>query len=101
MYSNGPLPLQWCYMKITDGRINYLSREIAKAYLDNGVVKDIDLNALAREVKRGIVFFLRNEEAIDLKVREKIGSLKKSVPEGSAEWDILYRQYYNEEVKKL
>ena len=31
----------------------------------------------------------------------KIASLRKIVLEGSQEWEIMYRKYYNEEVKKL
>ena len=33
--------------------------------------------------------------------RQKIESQKRTILEGSQEWDILYRKYYNEEVKKL
>ena len=33
--------------------------------------------------------------------RQKIETQKRTILEGSQEWDILYRKYYNEEVKKL
>ncbi|MBA7656349.1 hypothetical protein ES703_64273 [subsurface metagenome] len=38
---------------------------------------------------------------IDKKAIEKIQSQKKSIEEGSREWEILYRKYYNEEIQKL
>ena len=38
---------------------------------------------------------------IDTAARQKILSQRKIIPEGSQEWDILYRKYYNDEVKKL
>jgi hypothetical protein len=38
---------------------------------------------------------------IDTAARKKIESQRRIIPEGSQEWDILYRKYYNEEVKKL
>jgi hypothetical protein len=38
---------------------------------------------------------------IDQAARQKIESQRRIIPEGSQEWDILYRKYYNEEVKKL
>ena len=45
---------------------------------------------------------LLNQEAkIDQAARQKIESQKRTILEGSQEWDILYRKYYNEEVKKL
>jgi hypothetical protein len=33
-------------------------------------------------------------------VRRKLESLKRGVLEGSSEWDVLYRKYYEEEVAK-
>jgi hypothetical protein len=44
---------------------------------------------------------LNQEEKIDLAAKHKIENQKKTILEGSQEWDILYRKYYNEEVKKL
>ncbi len=38
---------------------------------------------------------------MDVAARAKIESQRRTIPEGSAKWDILYRKYYNEEVKKL
>jgi uncharacterized protein len=44
---------------------------------------------------------LNQEEKIDQAARHKIENQKRTILEGSQEWDILYRKYYNEEVKKL
>jgi uncharacterized protein len=44
---------------------------------------------------------LKAEEMIDKAARLKIESQRRTIMEGSQEWDILYRKYYNEEVKKL
>ena len=44
---------------------------------------------------------LNQEARIDQSARQKIESQKRTILEGSQEWDILYRKYYNEEVKKL
>ncbi len=41
------------------------------------------------------------ETKIDAAARQKISSQRKIIVEGSQEWDILYRKYYNDEVKKL
>ena len=51
---------------------------------------------------RNILEELLAEEAkIDAAARQKIESQRRTILEGSQEWDILYRKYYNEEVKKL
>ena len=32
---------------------------------------------------------------------QKIGSQKKAVVEGTEEWDLLYRKYYGEELRRM
>ena len=44
---------------------------------------------------------LTDEMKIDQAARQKIASQRKIIVEGSQEWDILYRKYYNDEVRKL
>lgn len=88
-------------MKISDGRINYLSRKIATQLTASNLISGADVDAASKEIKRAFNYFLQAEDAVDAKVREKIGSLKRGVPEGSSEWEILYRQYYNEELEKM
>ena len=44
---------------------------------------------------------LLEEAKIDTMARQKIANQRKIILEGSQEWDILYRKYYNEEVRKL
>lgn len=36
------------------------------------------------------------DPALDRSVRARIESLKRQVPEGSGEWDLLYRQYLDD-----
>jgi len=60
-----------------------------------------DRNTVRLEVRRLLEELLNQEERIDQAARHKIDSQKRTILEGSQEWDILYRKYYNEEVKKL
>jgi hypothetical protein len=41
------------------------------------------------------------EEKVDRAARTKVKTLKKDIPEGSEEWDLLHKRYYAEELKKL
>ena len=41
---------------------------------------------------------LRECKEIDMKVKEKISSLKKQVVEGGSEWDTLYYNYLEDEM---
>jgi hypothetical protein len=60
-----------------------------------------DRNTIRLEVRKVLEDLLNQEERIDQAARQKIESQKRTILEGSQEWDILYRKYYNEEVKKL
>jgi hypothetical protein len=42
---------------------------------------------------------MKSDEAIDAAVRRKLESQKRVV-EGSEEWEILYRKYYEEEMSR-
>jgi hypothetical protein len=60
-----------------------------------------DRNTIRLEVRKILEDLLNQEARIDQSARQKIESQKRTILEGSQEWDILYRKYYNEEVKKL
>ena len=67
--------------------------------------KEVELlaekNDVRLEIARLFTELFREEEKIDRSVRQKILSQKRAIPEGSQEWDILYRKYYSDEVKKF
>ncbi len=44
---------------------------------------------------------LLKEDELEETIRLKIASQKREIPEGSPEWDLLFRKYYEEEMKKV
>jgi hypothetical protein len=64
--------------------------------------EEIEYYADPQEIRQEIVKMISDEmkadEAIDALVRRKIESQKRTIQEGSDEWDVLYRKYYEEEV---
>ena len=66
--------------------------------------QDVRLLADRNQVRLKLLEMLRAQlrwnEQIELRVREKITGQKRSIPEGSQEWDILFRKYYEEEIGK-
>ncbi len=57
------------------------------------------------EIRLSIVKSIENElklyELLEKKAIEKIESQKKTIKEGSREWEILFRKYYKDEISKL
>jgi hypothetical protein len=60
-----------------------------------------DRNTIRQEARKALEKLLAEETKLDASARLKIASQRKIIVEGSQEWDILYRKYYNDEVKKL
>jgi hypothetical protein len=60
-----------------------------------------DRNTIRMETRKILEDLLKEEAKIDQTARHKIESQRRTILEGTQEWDILYRKYYNEEVKKL
>ncbi len=89
-------------MRLSRDKVNRLAHSVADALstLDNVEFIE-DPNSIRMEARRILEELLAAEERIDLAARQKIESQKRTITEGTQEWDILYRKYYNEEVKKV
>lgn len=55
---------------------------------------------LLREIKRIMSDEFKFEDEAEAAVRRTIQSLSRRVPEGSPEWDVLYRKYMDEELRR-
>ncbi len=52
------------------------------------------------EIQRHLTDILMLEEKSDRLAKQMIISQKREIPEGSEEWQVLHRNYYEEELKK-
>lgn len=59
-----------------------------------------DRNTIRQEIVKVMEQLLKDEETMEVAARTKLNSQKRNIPEGSQEWDILLRKYYQEELKK-
>jgi hypothetical protein len=89
-------------VRISNDKVNKLAHVIADtlAETDECEFRE-DRNTIRQESRKVLEKLLVEEMKIDQAARLKVASHKKNIPEGSQEWDILYRKYYQEEVKKL
>jgi hypothetical protein len=89
-------------MRLSREKIVRLSHVITDELVKRDEVEFVeDRNTIRLEIVKIINEELKREEDLDRAARKKIESQKKSVPEGSLEWDILYHKYYAEEIKRL
>ena len=82
-------------------QINHVAHLIHDKIYQDDVIDYIDEAKALRSIKQTLNETLRAEDALDDKVRQKIGSLQRDVPERSPEWEVLYRKYMDEELNKL
>lgn len=67
---------------------------------DDDLVDYTDEEMAIRAAKKAVIQYVKQEGEIDERVRQKVLSLKRGVQEGSPEWDIMYKKYYEEEMRK-
>ena len=89
-------------MRLSREKINLLSHHVAEKLTAIDAVEFIeDRNTIRLAVVEILTKWLKKEETIDAAARKKIESQQRKIPEGSAEWEILYRKYYEEELRAL
>ncbi len=88
--------------KLSREKINTLSKQILALLSQNDQVEFLDdANEIRLIIVRSIEEEIHLYETLDKKAIDKIQSQKKAIEEGSREWEILYRKYYNDELAKL
>jgi len=88
-------------VRLSDEKISHLSHLILNNLLkrDIAILLDEDIKAI-REIKRVIIQELKLDEEIDDLVRGKLQSYSRKIPEGSPEWEVMYKKFFHEEMVK-
>jgi uncharacterized protein len=89
-------------MKLSRDKVNELSHKIVtelRKWRDVRVRKDP--NEIRLVLVREITDLLQLEDRVDKAARAKIRTQKREITEGGEEYDLLFRRYYSEELKKL
>ena len=88
--------------RLSREKINFLSRQVLTALNKADQVEFLDdPNEIRLVIVKSIEEEMKLYEDLDKKAIDKIRSQKKAIEEGSREWEILYRKYYNDELNKL
>lgn len=89
-------------LKLSRNKVNCLSSLVAK-YIENNEEIDYsgDIGNIRLRIFHLIMHELRIFEQIEMDAKERVKIQKRTVPEGSREWEILFRKYVSEELAKL
>ena len=89
-------------MRLTREKDNLLSHQVTERLASIDAVDFVeDRNTIRLAVVDILTKWLKKEEEVDKAARHKIEAQKRAIPEGSAEWEILYRKYYEEEMRSI
>jgi hypothetical protein len=89
-------------VRISRDKVNKLAHTVADTLAEIPECDFLeDRNTIRQEARKALEELLTAETKLDAAARLKIASQRKIILEGSQEWEILYRKYYNDEVKKL
>ena len=86
--------------RLSDSRISHLAHLIIDGLWKEDLADFPNEARALGETKSLLAEFFNRDDRLDEIVRQKIHSLSRPIPPGSREWDILYRKYLEEEIKK-
>ena len=89
-------------MRISRDKVSRLTKSVFESLREfEQLIFVEDPQTIRLEIRAALEHLLNEEESLDKAARQKIESQKRTIVEGTQEWDILYRKYYADEVKKL
>jgi uncharacterized protein len=89
-------------MRLSREKTIRLSHVITDHLVSNDDVEFVeDRDTIRQKTVQILLELLKEEEAVDAEVRKKISSQKREILEGSEEWDVLYRKYYGDEMRRM
>ncbi len=87
------------FVGLSREKINHLSKLLMENLEgEEGVALLKPANDVRLRIVRVMTEELRLEETIDDDVTRTIQSYNRNIPEGSPEWEVLYRKHYEQEL---
>ncbi len=84
-------------MILSEDRQTHIAHVIVDGIWNDDLVEYPNEDEVIREAKRVVIEFVKRETSVDETVRQKIATLKKGVLDGTREFDLIYKKYYDEE----
>jgi hypothetical protein len=85
---------------LSEDRQTHIAHVIVDGIWKDDLVEYTNEDEVIREAKRVVIEYVQHETSVDDAVRNHILSQKKGILEGSREFDILYKKYYEQEQTK-
>jgi len=89
-------------MRLSHERCVHLSHQVINLLEDDDQVEFLrDPNDIRLKVLQILEGEMARQDELEEGIRRRIATQRRDLPEGSAEWEILFRKYYDDEMKKI
>ncbi len=87
--------------RFSQDKISHMAHLVADKLYDDDLCDFKDEDEGARFFKKVFLDYFHRENEVREKVIKKIQSLSNAPFEGSRDWDVLFRKYFEEEMRRL
>ncbi len=87
-------------MILSEDRQSHWAHLLTDQVYENDFADFTDDDQALRATKKAITEFVKEFEQMDTNARDKVRSLKRTIIEGTSEWDTMYGKYFKEERAK-
>jgi hypothetical protein len=89
-------------MRLSHERCVHLSHQVINLLEDDEQVEFLrDPNDIRLKVLQILEGEMARQDELEETIRRRIATQRRDIPEGSAEWEVLFRKYYEDEMKKI
>ena len=89
-------------MRLSHERCVHLSHQVINMFEDDDRVEFMsDPNEIRLKILAILEGEMARQEELEESIRKKILTQRRDIPEGSAEYEVLFRKYYEDEMKKV
>ena len=89
-------------MRLSHERCVHISHQVINVLEDDEEIEFLrDANDIRLKILQILESEMTHQDEVEEAIRKRILSQRRDLPEGSAEYDLLFRRYYEEEMKKV
>jgi len=89
-------------MRLSHERCVHLSHQVINLFEDDDRVEFLsEINDIRHKILQILEAEMVRQEELEESIRRRITTQRRDIPEGSAEYELLYRKYYEDEMKKV
>jgi len=89
-------------MRLSHERCVHISHQAINVLEDDEEVEFLrDANDIRLKILQILESEMAHQDEVEEAIRRRILTQRRDLPEGSAEYDLLFRRYYEEEMKKV